>query len=317
MKIFKLLFFVSIYLLTFGNILSQNGKIIKKETIVLPDSVVQELNNPLIKDIQSKVELSSITYESDGLKINGFLAIPKEDGTYPVVIFNRGGNRDFGALNNLRATFFLGQIASWGYVVTASNYRGGGGSEGMEEFGGKDVNDIHNLVPMLANLKMADTARMGIYGWSRGGLMTYRTLAESCKFKAAIIGAGVANSFRNIEKRPELETNVYSELIPNYAKKKEEALTARSATMWTEKLCNTTPIMLLHGSADWRVSPLDALEMANLLYKKKHPFRLHFYEGGDHGLTEYRTETSKVIKEFLDHYVRDVKPLPNMEPHGN
>ena len=74
--------------------------------------------------------------------------------------------------------------------------------------------------------------------------------------------------------------------------------------------------MLLHGSSDWRVSPEDALDMAAQLYKNKHPFRMHFYEGGDHGLSEYRSEVWHNIQEFFDHYVKDLNPLPNMEPHG-
>lgn len=299
------------------NLVAQNGKLIEKTPVVYQDSIHQKFKDiSTFSEHHATTDLYKITYLSDGLKINGYIAQPKEPGIYPVIIFNRGGNRDFGSINDIRANFLLRKMASWGYVVAASNYRGGGGSEGMEEFGGADVNDVHNLIPLLANEKMADTTRLGIYGYSRGGLMTYRAIAESCKFKAAIIGAGVANSIRNIEKRPEMEQYVYSELIPDYENNKEKGLKDRSAIFWTDKFCKTTPIMLLHGSSDWRVSPEDALDMADSLYKYKHPFRLHFYEGGDHGLSEYRDETWNDIKEFMDNYVKDLKPLPNMEPHG-
>lgn len=298
-------------------LLAQNGKLIKKTPVVYHDSIHKKFNNtPAFSEHHTTTDLFKITYLSDELKINGYIAQPKEPNIYPVIIFNRGGNRDFGSINDIRANFILRTMASWGYVVVASNYRGGGGSEGMEEFGGADVNDVHSLIPLLANEKMADTSRIGIYGYSRGGLMTYRAIAESCNFKAAIIGAGVANSIRNIEKRPEMEQYVYSQLIPDYANNKEKGLKDRSAIFWTDKFCKTTPIMLLHGSSDWRVSPEDALDMASQLYKNKHPFRFHFYEGGDHGLTEYRSQLYHAIREFLDYYVRDLNPLPNMEPHG-
>ena len=296
---------------------AQNGKLIEKTPVVFQDSIFQKFkDNTAFSEHHTTTDLFKVTYLSDGLKINGYIAQPKEPSIYPIIIFNRGGNRDFGSINDIAANFILRTMASWGYVVAASNYRGGGGSEGMEEFGGADVNDVHNLIPLLANEKMADTTRMGIYGYSRGGLMTYRVIAESCKFKAAIIGAGLANSMRNIEKRPEMEEYVFSQLVPDYINNKEKGLKERSAIFWTDKFCKTTPIMLLHGSSDWRVSPEDALDMADSLYKYKHPYRFHFYEGGDHGLTEYRPQLYHAVKEFFDYYVRDLKPLPNMEPHG-
>ncbi len=297
---------------------AQDGQLLKREPVMLPDSILPvHQGNPTYQAINESVDISSITYLSDGLKINGYLATPKEPGTYPVVVFNRGGNRDFGALNAVRATYILGRIASWGYVVAASNYRGGGGSEGMEEFGGKDVRDVHHLIPMLANMAEADTSRMAIYGYSRGGLMTYRVLAETCAFEAAIVGAGVTNSIRMIAQRPPMEEHVYAQLIPNYSNNKEAALKDRSPIFWADQLCKSTPIMLLHGSSDWRVSPEDAMDMVAELYRLKHPVRFHFYEGGDHGLSKYRELTSADIKAFLDHYVRDLNPLPDMEPHGN
>lgn len=308
---------ITLFILWANSSTAQNGKLIEKSIVVFPDSIHQEFNNsPSFSKFHTDTDLYRISYISDGLIITGYIAQPKVVGTYPVIIFNRGGNRDFGSLDDVRANFILRKMASWGYIVAASNYRGGGGSEGMEEFGGKDVNDIHNLIPLLANEKMADTTRMGIYGYSRGGLMTYKVLTETCSFEAAIIGAGVANAIRGIKERPEMEQNVYSELIPDYKNNKEDALKARSPILWADKLCSTTPIMLLHGSSDWRVSPQDALDMASELFKINHPFRFHFYEGGDHGLSEYREQTSHAVREFFDFYVKDRNPLPNMEKHG-
>lgn len=142
--------------------------------MIFPDSIHQKFkNNPSFSKFYTDTDLFKISYISDELRINGYIAQPKVPGTYPIIIFNRGGNRDFGSLDDIQANFILREMASWGYIVATSNYRGGGGSEGMEEFGGKDVNDIHNLIPLLANEKMADTTRMVIYGYSRGGLMTY------------------------------------------------------------------------------------------------------------------------------------------------
>ncbi len=146
--------------------------------------------------------------------------------------------------------------------------------------------------------------------------MTYIALTKTDRIAAAIIGAGMADSFDTITRRPKMERNVYSEIIPGYWEKKESALEVRSAVRWPQKINKMTPILLLHGSSDWRVHPSQALRMASLLYENKHPFRLIFFEGGDHGLSEHREEVNRIVKAWLDRYVRDRKPWPSLEPHG-
>lgn len=264
----------------------------------------------------AEVEVLSITYLSDGLKVKGYLAMPTVGENLPCVIYNRGGNREFGALSDEQAAQDLAKLASWGYVVVASQYRGNAGGEGMEEFGGTDVNDVLNLIPLLESLPRADATRIGMFGWSRGGMMTYIALTKTDRISAAVVGAGVVDLFDVIERRPEMEEDVTSELIPNYADNKEKALEARSAIRWPEALARNTPILLLHGSADWRVHPTQALRMASALYESSHPFRLVFFEGGDHGLTEHQEEVDRLVKGWLDHYVRDQSPWPSLEPHG-
>jgi dipeptidyl aminopeptidase/acylaminoacyl peptidase len=263
-----------------------------------------------------EVEMLSITYLSDELKVKGYLAMPVVGDNLPCVIFNRGGNRESGALSDKQAAQMLGKIASWGYVVVASQYRGNAGGEGIEEFGGADVNDVLNLIPLLESLPRADATRIGMFGWSRGGMMTYKALTRTDRISAAIVGGGVSDLFDTIERRPEMEKNVYSTLIPDYARNRETALAARSAIRWPEKLSKTTPILLLHGSADWRVHPTQALRMAQALYESEHPFRFVLFEGGDHGLTEHKEEVDRLMRDWLDHYVRDQSPWPSLEPHG-
>ena len=61
---------------------------------------------------------------------------PKKPGQYPCVIYNRGGNRNFGQLLVAHAAMTLGELANEGYVVIASNYRGNGRSEGRNNLVG-------------------------------------------------------------------------------------------------------------------------------------------------------------------------------------
>jgi dipeptidyl aminopeptidase/acylaminoacyl peptidase len=285
----------------------------------LVDSSLVQLENarPYARSVLDKVEIRSITFLSDGLKVKGYLAVPKEGKKLPCVIYNRGGNRSFGALNDEEAVYLLGRVATWGYVVAASQYRGVRGGEGKEEFGGADVDDVLNLMPLLESLPQADARRIGMYGWSRGGMMTYLALTRTDRIAAAVIGGGSSDLFDGLKQRPDMEKAVYAELIPNYAKDKEAALTARSAIRWPEKINKKTPLLLLHGGADWRVDPTEALAMVSALYKSKQPFRFVFFEGGDHGLSEYQGEVNRLTKDWLDHYVRDREPWPSLEPHGD
>lgn len=300
-----------------GSLIDRQDVRIDKAAII--EAVGEERLTPVqaaIDRITANIVLQRLTYLSDGLRVKGYLARPRQGTALPAVIFNRGGNRDFGALSDVRAALILGKLAERGYVAVASQYRGVAGGDGMEEFGGAEIADVLNLVPLLERLAEADASRIGVYGWSRGGLMTYLALARSDRFKAAIVGAGMTDSFDGIERRPEMAEQVYSELVPDWDTNRAAALEARSPIRWVEKLHKKTPILLLHGSADWRVHPTQAVRMADALYREKHPFRLVFFEGGDHGLTEFRDEVDRLVGDWLDRYVRDGLPWPSLEPHG-
>jgi len=311
-----------------------DGTILSREPVVLPEDAPAAA-----RAAADGVVLERVIYASDGLEVEGFLAQPADAGTdqLPCVIYNRGGNRDFGAITPVRAVFLLAHIAKRGYVVAASNYRGNGafgaakypgesacsegdriGGVGREEFGGADVHDVLALIPMLAHVERADTSRMGIFGWSRGGMMTYLTLKKTHRFKAAIVGGGLADAEQNIDERPGMEEHVYSELIPGWddPATRAAAIEARSAIRWVDELPAATPILVLHGTADWRVSPTQALAMAQALQAARHPYRLVMFEGGDHGLSEYNDEVDRLVDDWLDRYVRDGKTWPSLEPHG-
>lgn len=297
---------------------AQDGKLISKEPFVISESVQSTIHSFDADAASAISELNfyKISYLSDGLQVTAFMVAPKSEGKFPCIISNRGGNRDFGQWTEMGVAYYLGKMASWGYVVIASQYRGNDGGEGIEEFGGKDVNDVLNLVKTLEAIPSADTNRIGIEGGSRGGMMTYLALKQSCEFKAAAVTAGVADAFTNIASRPDMETGVYAELIPNYWDNKETELKARSAIYWADAMCKTTPLLIMHGSADWRVLPEESMALVQELYKYKHPTRFILYEGADHGIREFRTDKFDAVKRHFDYYVRDLKPLPNMEPHG-
>lgn len=300
-------FFLLILLFFTLSCQSQTEKRLLKKTVVTELPQNSNFN---------QTELYEITYLSDGLKVNGFMMKPKKEGKYPCIIYNRGGNREFGALTTRRMLGILGQIANEGYIIIASQYRGNGGSEGQEEFGGKEVNDIINLTAVLTEIEGADTDRIGMYGWSRGGMMTYIALTKTDKIKAAVVGGAVSNSFESIKDRPGMESGVYSELVPDYEANKDAELRKRSAIFWVDKFPKNVPILLLHGNADWRVKPEQTLNLALEFEKHRIPYRLMMFEGGDHGISDKRKEVNEQIISWFDRFLKNKEAIPNMEYHG-
>ncbi|MDI3320897.1 alpha/beta hydrolase family protein [Pinibacter soli] len=295
----------------------QNGKIIDQEKISITDDIISATKKflPQIVDSISHVDYYKITYLSDGLKVTGYMAVPHGAEKFPCLIFNRGGNQDFGKIDTYQMLGYMGVISSWGYVVVGSQYRGNDGGEGKEEFGGKDIDDVMNLIPLLASISNADTSRMGIYGVSRGGMMTYKALTKTNRFKAAISISGSADEVQGMKDRPEFDS-LYLELVPGYSKNKMAALQERSAFYFAEQMNKSTPILILQGTADWRVPTNEVLPLVDKLYTIKHPVRFILFEGGTHGLMEYIDEIYRQMKLFFDIYVKEAKKWPTLEPNG-
>ncbi|MFC1763261.1 alpha/beta hydrolase family protein [Planctomycetota bacterium] len=256
------------------------------------------------QEFKETVDCSRIVYAGDGLKIVGFILKPRasNSGHTPVIIYNHGGNPHVGSLDDT-SLLRLSWLVRAGYVVIASQYRGCGGSEGHDEIGGADVADVLNLIPLIDSLPYADPARIGMLGWSRGGMMTFLALSQTSRISAAVIGAGPTDLFAEIEKRPKMET-LLSNSIPDYATKKEAALKARSAQYWAERLCQTTPILLLQGSDDRRCVPESALGMGLQLQQSHRPFRLVFFESGSHGLSEHQEEVNGQTIRWFGKYLQ-------------
>lgn len=258
------------------------------------------------------VNVYQITYTSNGHSVIGFLAEPKEPGTYPCIIVNRGGSKELGIWTPEKVLASLSHYAHKGYVVVTTQYSGCGGSEGKEEWGGSDVQDVLIFRELLQNHPSADAERIGMIGYSRGGMMTYRALAEVDWIKAAISRAGVSNVYRSHELRPEMN-GWHADMFDITS---DEEMQKRSAVCWPEKFCKTTPLLLIHGTADASVSVLDTLELGTKLYEQKVPFRMHILEGADHFITEHKRFESDAVDKWFERFLKNDEPLPNLELHS-
>jgi dipeptidyl aminopeptidase/acylaminoacyl peptidase len=249
--------------------------------------------------------VEKITYLSDGLKVKGYIAYPKDDSKkYPCIIWCRGGIGNAGKIDSFNACGMFGQLASWGYVVFATQYRGNDGGEGEDEFGGKDINDVLNLIPLAEEIPRANSHIWGIEGWSRGGMMTYLALTKSDIFKAAIVTGGIADLRCNSKESNFMRKLYESNLGSAESNEFESHCSSRSIINFPEKLSRKTPLLLIHGTADKRVLPHDSLDLSYKLIENNITFRLSLLENGDHFLKTHRKEVDRLRKEWYSKYLK-------------
>lgn len=288
----------------------EKGELIKTEVIDYKTTLIGEKilkKGELRKGYEyvDKIEVQRMVYESDDLMVTGFVVKPKAKGDYPCIIYNRGGNRDRGSLLVGTAVVYMGKIAASGFIVIASNYRGNSNSEGKEEFGGKDVNDVLNLIPALSQVEGADTSRIGLFGISRGGMMAYMASRNNPQIKAVVVVGGMSNLFTMKRNRPDMESHVYNALIPNYEKETQKQLENRSVVFWADELPKTTKFLFMHGTKDQAVSIEEPRELHEKFIEQRINHVFIEYKKDNHGIRKNSEHASKQINNWFLKYLKN------------
>ena len=294
-----------------------NGTLIDSRLVPVPSSALNMARRNMTDDDFARyaaVQLHELTYWSEGLRIKAFLGLPAAEAPkMPALVFNAGGAGERGALTATTAAATVALYASWGYVVIASQYRGRGGSEGVEEWGGGDVDDAMSALTLLQSLEYVDTERIGIIGGSRGGMMALQMLTRTTVFKAAIT-FGAPTDFTDLAEDSYI-LKTARHFIPDVASRREE-LALRSAALFAENICKTTPLLVLHGSGDRRVEAEHAYKLGLALQRSLHPYKLVVYDNADHVLAGRREESNAEMRAWVEMYVQRRAPLPRVGPHG-
>ena len=154
------------------------------------DALFAELNIGATEEVNFK--------SKDGADVHGLLTYPAGyvKGTrVPMLLRIHGGpNGQDQHSFSMERQFF----AANGYAVLAVNYRGSSG-RGMKysrsifaDWGHYEVEDLQAAVDHLVKMGVADPDRLGVGGWSYGGILTDYMIASDTRFKAATSGAGTA-----------------------------------------------------------------------------------------------------------------------------
>ncbi len=255
------------------------------------------------RKVYKGIDCQKIKYMSDGLKVVGYIWKPKnsEGKKLPVIIFNRGGNREQGKLSPwMREGFYY--FVSNGFVVIGSQYRGVDGGEGKDEYGGADVRDVMNLIPLAKSLDYVDMNNVFLFGGSRGGMMAYLALKNKIPVNAAAVGSGVTDLFGNAKDHPDYNTNIYQQLIPDFDKRADEMMRERSALYYADKI--NVPVLIMHGGADERIGTARALSFAQKLQELGKTYELIIYAGDDHNLSLNRMDSDRRVIEWFKKYMK-------------
>ncbi len=278
-------------------------EIIEREVIHLSPHFEKMLISGWNEDILKNTVTERIVYLSDGYKVKGYLSYPKSltpDDRLPCVMWNRGGMKSNGAIDSFTARGMFGLIASWGYTVFASMYRGSVKGEGEDQFGGEDLNDITNLMQIADEIPNTDTSRWGMEGWSRGGMMTYLTLMRVPAIKCAVLVGAISDPWAYIKTKPDI-INYYNHKLPG--RNLEEIMLDRSALHRFDELPADVKYLLIHGGGDDIILPYQSIDLARRFQERGVTYALHIYEEADHFLRQSRKladETKRLwYKKFL------------------
>lgn len=152
---------------------------------------------------------TEITYLSGNLRIAGYLYRPEGSGPFPTIIYNHGSR--IGRDREPRPWVSFGALyASAGYAVLVPERRGYGKSDGeiWTDAVGRDTSsrfidrcqaetdDVLAGVDFLGSVPFVDRSRLGMVGWSIGGIVTLFALARSKAFRAAVDQAGGVLTWR-------------------------------------------------------------------------------------------------------------------------
>jgi dipeptidyl aminopeptidase/acylaminoacyl peptidase len=178
-------------------------------------------------------------------------------------------------------------FAANGYAVLNVNYRGSNGRGEkyqqaiFADWGNKEVLDLLAGVDYVVSIGVADPSRLGIGGWSYGGILTDYSIATTNRFKAAISGAGSA-----------LQLSMYGSDQYIYQYENELGQPWKAQDLWIKLSYPffhadriTTPTMFLGGDKDFNVPVIGGEQMYQALRGLNVPTQLIVYPNQHHGLS--------------------------------
>ena len=295
-----------------AEIFALEGSSLRKLTAV-NDVLLAELNLVPTEDFTSKGK--------DGTEVHGLLTKPqgyKPGDKVPTILFIHGGpnGQDAHAFAFERQWF-----AAHGYAEINVNYRGSSGrgqayaQSIFADWGHLEVIDLLGAVDEVVKMGVADPNKLGIGGWSYGGILTDYTTASDSRFKAAISGAGSAAPL-SLYGNDQYILQYDNELGVPW-KARDLYLKLSYPLLEADKRMHT-PTLYMGGTNDFNVPIIGGEQMYQALKSLHVPTELIVYPGQFHGFTRpsFIKDRYERWLAWYDHYVagKDTPATPMPPP---
>ena len=201
-------------------------------------------------------------------------------------------------------------FANAGFVVLEPNPRGSTGygkkwrEANRRDWGGKDLEDIARGAAWLGDQKLADPARIGVYGQSYGGYLTLMSLAlRPDRFAAGVSVVGVV-SWKTMAETTRGDLREY--LVRELGDPANDADLYRERSPLTHIAKIRAPLLVLQGENDPRVPRTEAEQVVKALQDGGKTHEYHVYPGEGHGfrMTENRIDALRRALDWFDRHLQ-------------
>lgn len=268
-------------------------------------------NDSLLGTVQL-AQVENIHFKSrDGTDIEGFFYYPVgyERGLrYPTLLRIHGGPvSQYEAAFNFEAQLF----AASGYAVVTVNPRGSSGygqafSQAIfADWGNKDFEDVMAGVDYAVAKGIADSTRLGVGGWSYGGILTNYVITKTTRFKGATSGASEAHIISNYG-HDHYQLEYEQELgLPWENRAAYEKLSS-----FNDVAKIVTPTLWIGGAEDWNVPILNSEQMYQAMKRLGRETQLVVYPGEHHGLVRLSFQRDRLERylAWFGKYVKGATP---------
>lgn len=266
------------------------------------DSFLAPLDLPTVEGFKCK--------SKDGTDVSGILYKPanaKPGEKLPFILYIHGGPV---GQDDYEFDIVAQAMASAGYAVAQVNYRGSSG-RGVDyirsiyaDWGHKEIIDLEAAVDYLIKQGIIDENRMGVVGWSYGGISTDYMIASDQRFKAACSGAGSALQL-SMYGTDEYITQYNTELgAPWKEKNLDKWLKVSYAFFKADQI--KTPTLFMASQKDFNVPVAGAEQMYQALKTNGIPAELVIYPNQNHGIIVPSYQVDKYTRyiEWFNKYLK-------------
>jgi len=258
-----------------------------------------------------------------------YVFIPKDIDhakKYPLIVFPHGGvHGDFSTYY----THIIKELMAQQYIVIAAEYRGstGYGKAHYEkiDYGGLEVEDVYaSRNYMIENYDIVDKNRVGIIGWSHGGLIAlFNIFNHPDDFKVAFAGVPVSDLIARMGYKTQSYRDLYSAdyHIGKTAYEDVEEYKKRSPAWHAHKL--QTPLLIHTNTNDADVNVLEVEHLIKSLKAEGKKFEYEIFKDipGGHSFDRMDTKVAKEIRlkiyKFLTKYLTPPRPINSVKDMMN